>query len=378
MKRPTRPSRSRKGNALLLALGATTTLVVAAGTLLVAITQERAGTEQSIVNAQAQDAATSGAEDALAALESNSNWTGTFQSAYGGPVADVTVVAWASDGDDNDGDGAVDEADEANYVGVTSVGRVNQLLDGGGNLVERASRHADSRAEVILQKTQLNLSANQALYVDDAAAQFKISGTAFLISGNDTNLNGTAGPNPAKPGIGTIGSPTGIKNQLKANQKPNVVGLGGAPSVATVTDIDLTATMDSLKSLATIVFSDANNSYSGAIGDFSNKVAAITHSKGNLQLNGNTSGCGILIVDGDVTFNGTFDYAGLIYVAGSVRFNGGGGGKNLRGALFALGAVSGEDVTINGSVDLRYSSEAISLINTQLSSSLTVVSWKRS
>ncbi len=371
-------NRSRRGNALLLALGATTTLIVAAGTLLVAVTQERTGTEQSVVNAQARDASTSGAEDALAILDGNANWTGSFQSAYGGPLADVAVAAWGTDGVDNDGDGSADEADEDVFVGVTSIGRVNQQLDGNGALVERASRSADSRTEVVLQRTSLNLFADQAVYVDDAAASFKFSGTAFLISGNDTNLDGTPGPGAAKPGIGTVGDPAGIKSQLKANQKPNVIGLGGAPSVANVGDIDMPATMDALKELATLVFNGPDDSYSGDLGDFDDQVAVITHAKGDLKLNGNTSGCGILIVDGDVDFNGNFDYAGIIYVSGAVRFNGGGGGKNLRGALFTLGAVTGNDVTINGSVDLRYSSEAITLINTQLSSALTVVSWKRS
>ncbi|MSP15084.1 MAG: hypothetical protein EXR73_00485 [Myxococcales bacterium] len=366
-----------RGNALLLALGATTSLIVAAGTLLVAVTHERTSSEQSVVNSQACDASASGAEDGLAALASNANYTGTFQLTYGGPVADVTVVAWASDGADNDGDGSADEADEANYLSVTSIGRVNEQLDGNGALIERASRHADSTTQVVLQRTQLNLSADQAIYVDDAASSFKFAGTAFLISGNDTNLDGSAGPNAAKPGIGTVGDPAGIKSQLKANQKPKVIGQGGAPSVATVPDIDLPATMSSLKPMATIVFNGPDDTYNGQLGDFVNHVPVITHAKGNLQLNGGTSGCGILIVDGDLTMNGNFDYAGLIYSTGAIRFNGGGGGKNLRGALFTLGAVTGEDITINGSVDIRYSSEAITLINTQLSSGMVVVSWKR-
>ncbi|MBM4013750.1 MAG: hypothetical protein FJ293_02140 [Planctomycetes bacterium] len=372
------PHRTRRGNALLIALGATTTLIVSAGTLLVAVTNERTGTEQSVVNAQARDASTSGAEDALAILDNNANWTGTFQSAYGGPLADVTVSVWGTDGIDNDGDGSADESDEEVFVSVTSVGRVNQQLDGSGLLVERASRSADSRTEVVLQRTSLNLAADQAIYVDDAAATFKFSGTAFLISGNDTNIDGSAGPGAAKPGIGTVGDPNGIKSQLKTNQKPKVIGLGGPPSVANVGDIDMPTTIDSLKALATIVFNGPDDLYSGDLGDFDAKVAVITHAKGNLKLNGSSSGCGILIVDGDVDFNGNFDFAGLIYVSGAVRFNGGGGGKNLRGALFTLGAVTGNDVTINGSVDLRYSSEAITLVNTQLSSGLTVVSWKRS
>jgi hypothetical protein len=126
-----------------------------------------------------------------------------------------------------------------------------------------------------------------------------------------------------------------------------------------------------------VTFNGPDDSFSGDLGDLKNQKPVVTYAKGNLKLNGNTKGCGILIVDGDVDFNGTFDFAGIIYASGAIRFNGGGGGKNLRGALFTLGAVSGEDVTINGSVDLRYSSEAIALVNQELSGGVEVLSWRR-
>lgn len=372
-----RRRRSRRANALLLALGATTTLIVAGGTLLVSVAQERTATEQSIVAAQARDASTSGAEDALARLAADPNTAGSWQVDFGGPVADVTVVDWGDNGADDDDDGAIDEADEQDYLSVLSIGRANELLDGNGLLIERRTRHASSTTEVILQRTELDLAANQAVYVDDANASFKFSGTAFLINGNDTNLDGSAGPNAALPGIGTVGDPAGISAQLKSNQLDKVIGLGGNPSVANVSDIDLFATMDALKQLASVEFNGPDDSYSGELGDLANEVPVVTYAKGNLKLNGNTSGCGVLIVDGDIDFNGTFDYAGLVYVSGAVRFNGGGGGKNVRGALFTLGAVTGNDVTINGSVALAYSSEAIALVNTQLSSGVQVVSWRR-
>ncbi len=372
-----RRRRSRRANALLLALGATTTLVVAGGTLLVSIAQERTATEQAIVAAQARDASTSGAEDALARLATDPATVGSWQVDLGGPLADVTVVDWGDNDSDDDGDGAADEADEQTYLSVVSIGRANELLDGAGFALDRRARRASSTTEVILQRTVLDISANQAVYVDDANASFKFSGSAFLINGNDTNLDGSAGPSAALPGIGTVGNPAGIKSQLKSNQKDKVIGLGGNPSVATVTDIDLTATMDALKQLATVEFNGPDDSFSGELGDLEGEVPVVTWAKGNLKLNGNTSGCGVLIVDGDIDFNGTFDYAGLVYVSGAVRFNGGGGGKNVRGALFTLGAVTGNDITINGSVALAYSSEAIALVNTQLSSGVQIVSWRR-
>jgi hypothetical protein len=371
------PRLSKRGNALLLALGATTTLIVAAGTLLVAVTQERTATEQSVVNAQVRDASTSGAEDALSRLSVDPNWQGTFAVDMGGPVADVVVVDWGKDGADNDGDGTKDEADEEDLIFVASTARSNETLDKNGELVDSATRHAHSLTEVIVRRIDLNLAANQAVYVDDPNALFKFAGTAFLVSGKDTNIDGSAGPSSALPGIGTVGNPAGITSQLKSNQKDKVIGAGGPPSVAKVTDMDMLSTMDMLKPLASVNFNGPNDSYSGDLGDLKNLKPVVTYAKGNLKLNGNTKGCGILIVDGDVDFNGTFDFAGIIYASGAIRFNGGGGSKNLRGALFTLGAVSGDDVTINGSVQLSYSSEAITLVNQQLSGGVEVLSWRR-
>ncbi len=374
----TRPTTTREaGSALLLALGSMTTLLIAGGALLLSVTQERTATEQSVVMAQAHDVSTSGAQDALATLGLDASYTGHYSLAIGGAVADVTVTAWANNHVDDDGDGAVDETDEANYIGITSAGEANCLYDIGGNLLDVPTRRGRSVTTAIVQKTQLNLSVTQALYVDDPNATFKFSGNAFLISGNDTNINGTPGPNAAKPGIGTVGDPNLIKTQLSSKQKALVIGSGSPPSVATVADVDMSATIATLSVLATKVFNGPDDSYSGALGDFTNRIPIITHAKGNLKLNGSSSGCGILIVDGDVDFNGSIDFAGVLYVTGAVRFNGGGGGKNLRGALLTLGAVTGTDVTINGSVDLRYSSEAMTVINTKLSSGVSLVCWKQ-
>jgi hypothetical protein len=371
------PRLSKRGNALLLALGATTTLIVAAGTLLVAVTQERTATEQSVVNAQARDASTSGAEDALARLSVDPDWEGTFAVDMGGPVADVIVVDWGKDSVDNDDDGTKDEDDEEDLIFVTSTGRSNETLDNGGNVIDLPTRHSHSVTEVLLRRTDLNLAANQAVYVDDPNALFKFAGTAFLVNGKDTNIDGSSGPDAALPGIGTVGDPAGITAQLKANQQDNVVGDGGPPSVAQVSDMDMMTTMEMLRPLASVSFNGPDDSFSGSLGDLNGLKPVVAYAKGNLKLHGNTTGCGILIVDGDVDFSGTFDYAGIIYASGAIRFNGGGGDKNLRGALFTLGAVSGEDVTINGGVELNYSSEAIAMVNQNLSGGVEVLSWRR-
>ncbi len=369
-----RPSR---GNALVLALGSTTTLVIAGGTLLVAVTQERIATEQSVVNAQARDASVSGVEDALALLDVDPDYSGSYPLAMGGPRADVTISWWGDDLLDNDEDGAVDEADEADYRAIVSIGSANVVAGSGGLALELPTRRALHRTEVVVQRYSLDLAAQQALYVDDAAAAFDFDGASFLLSGIDTNLDDGAGPGVALPGIGTVGDPAAILAQLDPSQLAQVIGIGGCGSVGTVADIDLAGTMSTLATAATLQWNGADEHHSGAIGDLACQVAVVAHASGNLEIDGATTGCGVLLVDGDLRIDADFDYAGLIYVAGAVRFHGA-GAMRLRGAIYTLGAMAGgDDVEIDGAVDLRYSSEAIGLVSTQLADRYSIVSWQQ-
>lgn len=72
---------------------------------------------------------------------------------------------------------------------------------------------------------------------------------------------------------------------------------------------------------------------------------------------GGTTGCGLLLVEGDLNVIGGFQWYGLILVTGSVIFSGG-GEKNVTGAMLAGGAVSAD--LVSGDANLLYCSEAIS------------------
>jgi len=373
--RAARARRHRRGSALILAIGAAIPLLIAGGALLCAVTKEQDATEQSVVISQARDAAASGAHSAIAELSTDPNLTGTLDVTVGGALARVTVTPWKGDKVDNDQNGVVDDAGEDLFIGINSVGTANVRFDANGNELAMETQKGRSTVNVIVKKNELKFLTEQAVYVDDPLATFKFAGTSFLVSGNDTNINNTAGPKSAIAGLGTPGLPTAIKNQLSSKQKPLVVGKGGAPSVLTVADIDLAKQMAALTPMATLVWSDPDNSYGGDIGDRAKLQPIVAHAKGNLKLNGNTKGCGILIVDGDLTVNGSFDFVGLIFCSGGVTFNGGGGNKDLHGALYALGAVNGPDVTLNGTVQLRYSSEAISVVTSKLAGGVSLISW---
>lgn len=76
-----------------------------------------------------------------------------------------------------------------------------------------------------------------------------------------------------------------------------------------------------------------------------------------IRLMGGTSGCGILLVEGDLNVNGGFQWYGVVLVTGSIVFTGG-GEKNVTGAMLAGGAVSAD--LVSGDANLLYCSEAIS------------------
>lgn len=74
-----------------------------------------------------------------------------------------------------------------------------------------------------------------------------------------------------------------------------------------------------------------------------------------VKLAGQTSGCGILLVDGDLNVNGGFQWYGIILVTGSVVFSGG-GEKNVTGGIMAGGSVSAD--VVGGDASIVYCSQA--------------------
>lgn len=360
----------RRGTAAVLAVTATIPLMAVAGTLLMVTARHRSEVEESSIVTTARDVAASGAQDAMAKLTLNPDYTGAYDVTVGVNTAHVVVTDWGTDGIDNDGNGKIDDAAETNYIGVASTGTVNGGAGGGASAMSELRN-----AGVLVKKTKLNIVAETPFYVDDPLATFKFNGTAFAINGNDTNLDGTKGSAPSLPGIGTPGDPLGIANQLSSQQKKDVTGKNLPPSIANVTPEDIGSEMKLLGPLATQTFNAGDHISNGVIGDLKNLKPVIAHAKGDLDFSGSTKGCGVLVVDGNLTITGNFDFVGVVYVSGAVVFKGGGGVKNLRGCLFTPGNVQGDDVNISGSITIGYSSQALDLINKQLSAGVELISW---
>jgi hypothetical protein len=203
---------------------------------------------------------------------------------------------------------------------------------------------------------------------------------------------------------------TNITNTLDSKQYDDVIGKDGSetkPSIGegtTVNKINLRDFVDGIRYAADNTLTDPtdlNGSTSGSDNCLTTSssgivcLGSVSHPKVTyikattdtaLEITGNISGVGLLIVDGEnLTFKGNVNWKGVVVVLGSnVSFTDDGGGKeaDIRGGLLVgeYGATKdGVDLKVNGNVKITYSCEAINLVNTALQANhkYSVLSWQR-
>lgn len=369
-----RPDERTKGSAALVCLTALLPLVVAGGTMLAVVVRGRTALETELAKKSAADAASSGAQDALAKLQGDPDFTGSYDVDVGGTSARVTITSWSDDKVDNDELNGVDDPGEAGFVEIDTVAWVNVVTDGNGNRIDVPSRRFRGSADVLLKRLDANVAIAQSAYVDDENSDVEFDDAPYTISGADTNLDGSAGPLPDIPGIGVPGDPAAITAQVAANASASVLGSGGSPSVVKVAETDVLTLMNHYLKAATIHFNGTDDDATGALGDLATMTPAIAHAHGNLRLHGGVTGCGMLLVDGDLVIDDKFDYAGLVFARGSITFTGE-GKKNLHGALLTTGSILGKDLHGGERVTVEYSSSVLTTVSTKLANSYILVSW---
>jgi Tfp pilus assembly protein PilX len=211
------------------------------------------------------------------------------------------------------------------------------------------------------------ITVPSALYVE---ATTTIQGSNTYVIG----VNACGSTN--KAGIVTTENPGSVT--FLAN--PHVTGVGGGePNIAyNGTDMDVQSVVDSWKGLADFSYTVGSTTHSATSqpgpGDAwgtptpgstlqdpsSCSCSNIVHYDTGgtyIQLSGGVSGCGILLIEGDLDVHGDFSWYGPVLVTGSVVFTGG-GNKNITGALIAGGSAV-VDVT-GGNANIIYCSSAIS------------------
>jgi hypothetical protein len=197
-----------------------------------------------------------------------------------------------------------------------------------------------------------------------------VSGSAFMITGNDTDPDGGAGSGVALPGmsVSSLAAYNEILSSLNATQKTKVQGAGGTPSVQLDPTMDATALQDFFDAIIANPdeYYPGNHTASGAGSLGTPEDPKIIVVDGILDVR-NATGAGILVIteNGQLDARGNFDnYQGLILIQGSADMTR--GNINIYGAMMFGGDNPSLqiDIDFRGNVNIRYSSQALEVAQT--------------
>jgi len=249
--------------------------------------------------------------------------------------------------------------------------------DGIATIMTVATGPNNSKAVVTtLVKTYAIPNAPGAVYSKDNVT---LNGSSLTINGNDASgCGGTNQPpvyteNPAYTCYpGTTEPQCGNLNNANG---PTLTGSPNTPQYGAL-DIDITTLVNEIsKSATNTVVADQTNATFGSSSDYRIVYADATNlTNQNIRLN-NVTGYGILVVRGNLQLAGNLTWNGPIIVTGSVTSSGGGSDpKNVTGQIIAGSSALG-DTTISGSIAINYSSCA--LRDAYAVAPLKVVNWKQ-
>jgi hypothetical protein len=196
------------------------------------------------------------------------------------------------------------------------------------------------------------------------------------VSGDKTTIDGTnaCGEGSVAGVTTTLAEGSGNDKSVEENGGPTIIG--EPPIKYLADDLDVVALVNSLKSSANITVTDPSTQGKDANwGDPDNCSSYnIVYFNTDAHLTGQSQGCGLLLVDGDLEVNGGFQWRGIVIATGSITFSGqGGDGKEVTGGMISGGAVDA-DVTIGGSAEIRYCSSVKDEITKKLP--LRFLSWR--
>jgi hypothetical protein len=235
---------------------------------------------------------------------------------------------------------------------------------------------ASHRSFVLAKRTPVKMpQIGSSMYINATGMSLNLNGN-LLINGNDTNPDGSAGPNPPVPGVG-LDSPADSAyfiNNIKSKIANDIEGLGGIPSVRSVGDTtNWLSVTEALIFAADITIPSGTYNTAGEYGTPSEPK--ITYVTGNVNLTGGFQGDGIMIVNGNLSMAGNSTYRGivLVYKNSSIDCKITGNGGIYGGTILA-----GTNVNIQatGNSSFYYSSQALSNAQAKLKSSrFEIVEW---
>lgn len=213
-------------------------------------------------------------------------------------------------------------------------------------------------------------------------------GNAFSITGVDTPAPTTAGAcgttSGAKYGISANSdtSKTALATALDDNQEVRVQGTGNLEGTSSSGSYANNGTISSatLQSVATNLLPSATAiTGSPNSGDFGTAaVPGVYKVDGNVVLNGNGKGYGVLVVTGDFEMSGNYKWEGLIIVVGTGSVSITGADSKVFGGILAANTQPGgrTSLDVSGNGGAYFSSQAICRVQNMVPSS-TVVAWQQ-
>ena len=229
-----------------------------------------------------------------------------------------------------------------------------------------------------VNRSNIPTAAPGAIYLSqDGRTDSTFNGDGFKIDGNDhLYTGGLASPNHPVPGLSTRNDTNTQEaiNSLSSGQRDDVLGLGfiaGSPAVPSILTSPVAPSVAQLNQFAAdlvarpgvVIINDSSIHGNTTFGtETEPQITYFNNSGGVVMGNGNASGAGIMIVEGDLTIQGSLEFKGLVIVRGRTRVDGtttDSGNATLYGSLLT----NDVNLTVGGSVLVNYSSQALGLAN---------------
>ena len=209
--------------------------------------------------------------------------------------------------------------------------------------------------------------------------KFAIGGS-IEINGNNHDINGNPIAGTPVPGIAVDGEAQrlDIIDMIHHAKLDKILGAGGTPSVGVVSDtIDWCEYAQLLADNPDIYINsqdlmNTENTW-GTLAE-----PKITFINGDIQLNNSMSatGCGILVVNGNLDVNGGFNFNGMVVAFKNTTID-----IKLSGDVEIIGSLvgAGDQINIdvsNGNFSTKYSTEAIDIIQSLLiTKRFSILTW---
>ncbi len=276
----------------------------------------------------------------------------------------------------------------------------------------------------IAQQTNLslpNIDGAMSVYSESNRFQLDVQGSGFNIDGNDTNLDGTPGPEPALPGLHTSSNLTRntILNSSRSKISPaeldSIKGRGYIAGSTPSVEVDPSLVQPDFEQLVKDFKANATRRYNDEVeiehsvtwGTPTSPEVVYINSEEEMEIEGSLTGYGILIINAEEEDedeflidirnnlnwtglvilsgehvdlkirNGDFNLNGLLYVTGhralnrnqnrNSNFDIRNGSFNLNGSMAFGQQGKGRNPRFNmrvrNDLDVKYSSEAINIAN---------------